>query len=427
MKDKSEKTEGIFRSSTKRDLFLLLLIAGELIYWLIMICTNSQYLHSYFHNNDVDTFMDYFNSLCCLEVPHHAIYETGVIYPAFCYCLWDIAYALIPQSYQVVGSIELRNYQPTLLGFVLFLLLMVVGLWELLKKNYSDNGVRSCLFAFSILFCGPILFAIERGNIILLALFFLLIFQLLYNSENKYFRYLSYIALALSASIKIYPALFGVLVISRKRWKEVFAAIVLGLLAFVIPFICLCGEGGEVISLFQNIRNASPILGNKGMGYNVSFINLLKIVQTFTGIVFTKSDIILKGIPACVAIFIFISNRDEWKKMFAIVLFCIWIPEFSYTYTLVFFVLPLISYLNVDSKKISKMDYIYIILYATIFLPTATVTFPEMDFAGAPYPLSGSVMIVNGAIVAFTLLLIMDGAAAMIIRRRKTRTSFISS
>lgn len=172
---------------------------------------------------------------------------------------------------------------------------------------------------------------------------------------------------------------------------------------------------GGVISLFENIVYASPILANRGMGYNFSFANLMKIVQTFIGMDFDKTGVILKIIPACIVIFIFMTNKDEWKKMFAIVLFCIWIPEFSYTYTLIFLILPLISYLNADAgKKIALIDYIYIVLYVIMFLPTATTTFPEMDVPGVPYPLSGSVMIVNGAIVAFSLLLIIDGISALV-------------
>lgn len=232
---------------TRKDLiFVLLLLTGELVYWLIMICTNSQYINSYFHNMDGDTFQDYFNMLIVLRTPHHAIYETKVIYPALCFCLWNILFAMIPYSHQGMSSIDLRNYQPALLGFVLCLLVTVIVLWELLKKNYHGNGVKSCLFALSILFSGPILFAIERGNIILLALLFLMVFALLYNSESKYFRYISYIALALSASIKIYPALFGVLIISHKRWKEAFGAVVIGALIFIIPFLYLCGGGGNI-------------------------------------------------------------------------------------------------------------------------------------------------------------------------------------
>lgn len=417
MKEKMDK--GLKFLQMRKDLiFTLVLLTGEMLYWIVMICTNSQYINSYFHNNNADTFMDYFNMLKILETPHHEIYGTKVIYPALCFCLWGIAFDMIPHSYQSMGALELRNYQPAVLGFVLCLLLIVIGLWELLKRNYKGNGVKGCLFALSIMLSGPILFAIERGNIILLALFFLLIFELLYNSENKYLRYLSYTALALSASIKIYPALFGVLIISHKRRKEAVWAIGMGILIFVMPFLFLCGGG--VISLFENIMYASPILANRGVGFNFSFVNLMKIIQLFSATAFNvKSSIILKGIPACIAIFIFMTNQDEWKKMFAIVLFCIWIPEFSYTYTLIFFIIPLICYLNTDAgKKIAVIDYIYTVLYIIIFLPTATAIFPEMDIPGVPYPLSGSVMIANGAIAAFSLLLIVDGISALIEKRR---------
>lgn len=427
MREKGEKRNvPIKLLLTRKDLiFVVLLLAGECLYWLVTILTNSQFINSYFHNLNMDTFMDYFNMLQVLVNPHYEIYETKVIYPALCFCLWDIAFAMIPYSYRGLSSVELRNYQPALLGFVLCLLITVIAIWVLIKKNYKGYGVQSDLFALSILFSGPILFSIERGNIILLALVFLLLFELFYNSKNKYLRYLSYIALALSASIKIYPALFGVLIISHKRWKEVFGAIAIGVLIFVIPFLYLCGWEG-VISMYKNIVYASPILANRGMGYIFSFANLMKIIQTFSGSALIKGSIMLKVIPSCIALFIFLTNKDEWKKMFAIVLLFVWIHEFSSTYTLIFFILPLISYLNVDDgNKISIIDHIYTILYVIMFLPTATATFPEVDVPGALFPLSGSVMIVHGVIVAFSLLLIIDGISALIKKGKNRNNLFI--
>lgn len=249
MKEKVERWETLLDilRTRKELIFVLFLLVGELAYWFIMICTNSQDINSYFHSDNVDTFMDYFNMLKILETPRHVIYETKVIYPALCFCLWNVAFAMVPHAYQSMSAFELRNYLPAMLVFVFCLLLTIVGLWELLKKNFRCNGVKNVFFALSILFSGPILFAVERGNIILLALLFLLVFELLYNSENKYLRYLSYFALALSASIKIYPALFGVLIFSHKRWKEAFGAIVIGLLTFILPFVYLCGWGGNII------------------------------------------------------------------------------------------------------------------------------------------------------------------------------------
>ena len=257
--------------------------------------------------------------------------------------------------------------------------------------------MESILFACSMMMSGPMIFAIERGNMILIAFAFVFIFALFYQSENKYVRYLSYIALALSAAIKIYPALFGLLIIERKRWKEALMAVVIGAVVFAAPFAEFGGIS-SVATLFENIMSASPELASKGTGYNFSFANLVKIMGIVSGGVISGQTALIRLFPACVTVFIYLTNQEEWKKMLAIVLFIVWIPEFSYTYTLLFFMLPFVFFLK-TLKRAATKDMLYMMLFVIVFLPTATGSLPRLDMAGADYPLSGSVMITNAGIV----------------------------
>lgn len=385
---------------------LLLLLIIELLY----LCVGGvkwDYFHSYFHCDNHDTFMDYFNMLSETGIMKSAIYETKVIYPAFCFMLLDIVYSFMPESVQAMNSFDLRAYQYALFPFIVLLLGVIILLWELLKRSYGRNNVESTIFALSMIMSGPILFTIERGNMILLAFVFILIFGLYYNSENKWLRYLAYIALAISSAIKIYPALFGVLIISHKRWKETIVAIALGVGFFVLPFVKFGGVS-SIVALYNNIVSASPVLANRGTGYNFSFLNIIKIVQTLFGNVDTQPSEVVRLVSFFIPIFIYLFNSEEWKRLYAITLFCIWVPEFSYTYTLVFFILPFIYFLNED-KKVETIDCIYMLLFIIMLVPTATVSFPQPGILVEVYPLSGSVMIGNAGIVTLSLFLILEG------------------
>ena len=393
--------------------FLLLLVIMEFVYWLKVDWYS---LSSYFHNDIFDTFMDYFNMLWTVGTDHASLYETKVIYPAFCFLLWDILFSFMPNSVPKLSAFELRGNQYALFPFTILLIVITIFLWELLKRSYGRSNLENIVFALSMIMSGPILITIERGNIIFLAFVFTLVFGLYYNSEKKWLRYLAYIALAMSAAIKIYPALFGVLIISRKRWKEAVIAIILGVFIFVLPFIEFGGLS-SIITLFDNILFASPVLADRGTGYNFSFMNLIKIVQVLSGNAVTGQAMMLRLIPICITVFVYLTSIEEWKRMMAIVLFCIWIPEFSYTYTLIFFILPFVFFLKIN-KKMEVIDSIYMLLFLVIFIPTATVSFPEVEI-GAKYPLSGSVMITNAGIVAFSLLLVMEGVISTVKKIKK--------
>ncbi len=392
--------------------FLFLLLTAEVLYMGWAVCTKWYHIDSYIHNNPYDTFMDYFHMLRTAGTDHASIYETKVIYPAFCFFLWSILYHLIPAAYWDLDAFALRSLQQALFVFVMLLVIMSVCIWELLKKGYGRSGAEKALFALSMILSGPMLSTIERGNIILLAFVSALFFILYYRSEKKYLRYLSYAALAVSASVKIYPALFGILILERRRWKEAALAVLLGLLVFVLPFWEFGGVS-SIITLFQNIMEASPNLANRGTNYNYSFANLIKIIQIMSGSGMTAQSAALKLIPIGMTGFIYLTGREEWKKAAAIVLFFIWVPEFSYTYALLFFILPFLLFLK-SKEKLKAGDISYMLLFLLIFLPTATAVFPQLDAPGAPYPISVSVMITNAGIVALGLLLTAEGIVNLI-------------
>lgn len=80
------------------------------------------------------------------------------------------------------------------------------------------------------------LFSFERGNIIYLAVINSIFFLVNYQSENKIIREMSFIALAIAAALKGFPALLGILLLYDKRHKEAIRLIVHGVIFSFLPF-----------------------------------------------------------------------------------------------------------------------------------------------------------------------------------------------
>ncbi len=80
------------------------------------------------------------------------------------------------------------------------------------------------------------------------------IYCMTYDSEKKNIRILSYVCLALACSIKLYLAVFGILLLRQRKWRETGFAIVLSLLLFLLPFLIV---GGNPIIYIQNLNNFS--------------------------------------------------------------------------------------------------------------------------------------------------------------------------
>ena len=81
---------------------------------------------------------------------------------------------------------------------------------ELIKKI---NGSLNKKLFLSILLCfsGVILWSIERGNSIIYAMLFTLLFVVLYDSESLKLKNLSCVGFAIAINIKIDPAVFGLI------------------------------------------------------------------------------------------------------------------------------------------------------------------------------------------------------------------------
>lgn len=392
--------------------FALILIYFEILYWVIMLCTNGAWLCSYFTAGITDTSMDYFNMLSNMQFD--TPYVANSNYPAMCFVIWKIMYSLLPKSISSLDGLTLRNYMPAQLGYILIMLVSVIVIWELLLSFKTGKELENKLLAVGLLLSGPLVFTVERGNIIILAFLFLLFFIRLYDSENKYLRIIAYICLALSASIKIYPSLFGILILEKKRYKEAGIAVLLGILFFVLPFFVFDGIQSIKDMLNGIFMSSSAVLSDWGMGYNFSFNNFIRIVGRFLHIEVIEISSIFKIFSILYCLLLYFLTNKNWQKLFILSLLCIWIPAFSFTYMLIIFMIPFIFYLKEENNINTVLSYLYGILFIIILIPIAL---PNIDSWDIIMPLSFPTVVVNLAIVSISFLILLESAKKRLIVR----------
>ena len=400
--------------SKKYMLFSGILFSMTAVFWLVALITRGESISLYFVPDSTNTYMDYFNMLSNIEGLDP--YYQNANYPALPFVIWRIFYRMIPWNEANVDGFFLRNSMYAQLGFILLMLICTITLWELLRNCFGHIQKRTCLLlCISIVFSGTMLFTIERGNIILLAFIFSLVYIMMFDSEKKINRYIAYICLVISAAIKIYPALLGVLVIYRKRYKECFHLIIMGILCFLLPFFAFDGIN-SLKTMIKGIFISSSESLALGFGYNFSFSNFVRILYGFAGVYRENLPIWLTVIPILLCASVYILNVKLWKKVYALTLLTIWLPSFSYTYTLLFLVLPLILFLKEDYEK---SDWIYVVGFALILSPWCLPKVFSVNFlCGEEFKfyLTGGTLIVNLLIFSLTILLAVSGITEKIIR-----------
>ncbi|MCL2143085.1 MAG: DUF2029 domain-containing protein [Methanomassiliicoccaceae archaeon] len=256
-------------------LFLTILIAFFIVFVIAAVVTGGDSIHMVFLADKRDTFMDHFNSIKYSS--DHPYTRFHVIYPPLVTSFYTVlGYLTIP--FVDVASIEelapaLRSSQMGIMSFLIITLVTFYALYLIFSRIVREEGIRKeLMFLFAVLLAYPFVYALERGNSIIMALVFCLLFILGHKSENKYVRYASYIALGCAAGIKLYPAILWLLILKDRNYREAgICAAIVAVLVFV-PFVFT--DGSPLIFFDKVFSYASA---------NPGFTNLNQIITGIFG------------------------------------------------------------------------------------------------------------------------------------------------
>ena len=370
--------------------------------------------------NKDDVFMDFFNSV--VDCSGDAYGESGVIYPPLVVLFYKFC-----SMFFNIGSMKASEVRETSLGMIIFVCFTIVSyilFAKLIYKYKNGSFANKSLFAFFTLFSFPMIYLIERGNIIVLVLPLLLYFVNEYDSDVKYKRHLAYICLAISVAIKIYPVFFGLLLLKKKKkFKNILLCIFYGAVFFFVPFIFV-GGFSQLGVLIHNILYTSSMFGSKGFGFKVSISNTFSLFgHVFNHVrLFETAGTMFLIITVLAGLFLILFNKwnEDWKIYAVISLIIILVPGFSYIYSVAYMIIPLLFFLN--KKEIKWIDYIYSLLFIAQFIFLVAKTdelFPS--FNSAELNCNIATVVESIALLAMLVLLYFDGAITFFRLSRHTK------
>jgi len=393
----------------KTKLFFSIIFLGEVFFLINNYFTNNYLIAGYFYPDADDSFMDYFNMLALLNKKDP--YYLNASYPALCFVILKFFHNFLPHdlAVQESGKLLRANYI-AMLGFVILFSVLSICIIAVIRRIIK-NSYKS-LYSIILLLSGPLLFTIQRGNLLLISLLFLLVYILFYDSEDKKERYIAYVALAIAAAIKIYPALFGLMTLKKKRYKETIHLAIIGFLIFIIPFYAFSGLD-TLKEMLHGLQVANKELTSQGAGHNFSLVNLAAIVSAYIGHTFTISKVVI-ALITIVLIGVAYLAKKEWHSLFLIATACIWFPEFSFTYVLAFY-LPAAFSLNNEREEDTSLEYFNLIMLALLQVPFAFLYLKNIDeFLNIGYYahfMSYSTLVPNVIIVVMVLKIFFEVAS----------------
>lgn len=345
------------------------------------------------------------------------VYQARNIYPP----LANVFYMLITscmsvdtlQKIQSTGANDLRTVQECTIYFVLYMNVVLLFFAAACGALKQGTKAERCVFTATMLFTVPFIYQYERGNIIFLALCFTLVFFLWKDSRSRICREVSLLSLAIAAGLKIYPAIFGLMLIREKRYKEALRLVAYGVLSFVLPFFCFGDIIENIKRMIANMRVVTAEFGSVRVGcqlnYSATLKNLLDWMENYSVAVITLFLIlaVTLGILAAFGL------RERWKLVLLLTCLMMGIPSFSYTYVGIFMVLPVIAFLD-DPETHKKCDLVYLIGMLLVLLP---LPFCWMEGAGdSAYTylnVSTPVLVEGCSILIMTVLLVLEGLGGL--------------
>ncbi len=335
-----KKIKAVFVDRSPLAWFLCLLFFSTFIFLVFVLIHGYKTLMEPFFHVGEDMFMDYFNSVRDVSLGEGVYTVRKVIYPPMANLLFLLFLRMVPKEYAAT-EFALRqtwiSHPSAIFSLLIFLIIPVVLLVLLCAGNLKKATLPKKIFGFFAIFNYPVLYMLERGNILIYCLLATAAFVFYYDSESKVKRELALLALAFAFSLKIYPAILGVVLLVDKRYKDAVRCAVYGLLLLLLP------------SFF--------------FGGPECLVTMLKNITSFADAKNTASQMYIFYLTAVIFLLAAFVQKDKTKLLFFGVAVMRVNPALSVVYAWAFF-LPILCVMMNNEQKLCKEKIFYFLLTA---------------------------------------------------------------
>lgn len=356
---------------TLKRFFNLLLLLDMIYTYLYLIRYSGKYLYRYVYNDTNDYYMDYFNSI--FHIKDYNPYDIGSIYPPFTYMIYGFFRELIPDTIMFNGGFGIRSSQNGQFIYIIYTISVVSILYLSTCMVHKERGLEDQILTIFIILSYPFIFAFERGNIILLAASACSVFIANYNSRKMILREISIICLAIAINIKIYPVIYSLIFLKRKRFLDFIKLTCYSTVLFVVPFHFMGGiRYTNIKSFIVNIIYTNNVQSSVSFPYLVSLKHAIELINKSIKIKVDDYIIVIVSVYIGALLIAFLWANEEWQEFMVLSIIMVALPNMSSIYSLVFLFPAIIQFL--DNTKRSKINYaIFVFAYLIIKYPQSSL------------------------------------------------------
>ena len=248
---------------------------------------------------------------------------------------------------------------------VLNLVFSEIFLFFMLEKiSAGKNKVLLCLLIFS----GVNMSAIERGTLVIFTAGCIAGFLHYYQSSERKMQIFALILLSLAAALKVYPALFGLMLLKKRDFKGILFCIVLTSALGILPMFCFKGGLANLQQLFSNLETYRVFYKTSPGAQALSNIIGLFTYPVKPGPAVDWWRKVVDFLAIGTLICSFFNGRKE-KLFFAAAAVIILCPVGAAPYTLLYLLPAFLLFVNRTQQGHSKTDVLTAAGYILLFMP----------------------------------------------------------
>lgn len=327
------------------------------------------YLIGYFGG---DIYADFFNHIDYCKNLENVYYQAPfACFPPLAYVAFYYPLSLILPEDAVIRFAPWQNTSEIFIIYTASIIICCLIIFWFIRYFLKKFGMGAISWVGILILISNCFFfgAIERGNSVIIVLALLMEAMWLRDRDSKVAREVALILIAVAAGFKAYPALFGLLYLVEKRWKEAVRLIVYGVLFFFVPF-AFCG-GWE--GFLQFVRVISQVQNDSYMSYT-SITSTIALLAEKTGIglfawkhtatIATVLFLLINAASLCS------KKLSAWEKAMIVCSMVVLGPAWSGTYTCIYFAVPMIIFFAHTADGFGKKGELVYNIFCTVGFAT---------------------------------------------------------
>ncbi len=341
--------------------------------WLLLfIASGGQQQKEIVFTKGKDFIMDFYNTIKFTEErsPYLSEYLSRYnrIYPPLIYML------LYPLSFLTAdhGGLppHISAFTITFLYILFTLAFSVPFYWIIYNIKTGGKKIQTAVIATFIISSVSI-YSLERGNFIYIAIIFSIFFLFYYKHKNSRISETAIILLSIAASIKIYPAIFGILLIYEKHYGKFARLILYSCLLFFLPFLFFKEGFTNFIYLLENLKLFTKLYSNQLMYHNIGIIPAINFIfYIIKGKIYPlplNLFMFFNGILMILSLISAYFQKQTWKKLTLIIGASTLLQFNSGFYCGLYYFLPITYFLN--TKKFNFKIGFYLAMFIIFLNP----------------------------------------------------------